>query len=335
MEGSPMTPVDESGEGVPDVSIETKDAEAQPELDTTGAPPRGEAKQSDENEAKADSNGAVDGSSDSKAQLQLVQAAWEDFSIGHSVYVRDKKAEIRMLDYPLVYWVYEGETSEKHRSFIFDEELFKVEIGARFSEKVDMSSIIDEPLCSRIYEREDEDDVEVEGATPKHTVEIKSCKNTNISILDEVYGIHMVDCKNVTVLFNSLIASCEMTNCSNCKLFCMTECCLFDIQDSTSNTICIGIKLLNTVLFSTIKTEGSQILAYKSVTTELCERIKDGEEIESLIEYKIPAATEEGESYDDGIELRTKWTEAEGFETKVVETKELSPSDFENDFDPF
>mmetsp|Transcript_11233 Transcript_11233/g.27619 ORF Transcript_11233/g.27619 Transcript_11233/m.27619 type:complete len:286 (-) Transcript_11233:318-1175(-) len=256
---------------------------------------------------------------------ELRQAEWTDFSVGVAIYIRGRRAEVLRLDHPLVYWVYEGEKAEKHRSFGFDKELFKVEVIK--ADELKTSGLLEQPLCRKIHNLVD-DELDCVGVTAKHSVEIKDCKDAHISILGEVYGINLINCTGVTLLFSSLVASCDLNNCTGCKVFCQTECCLFDIQECTNCTISIAEKLLSTVLFSTINGSGMSIAAYDKITAETVEIIKDGEELDTIVTYEIPtSASTTGE-----VELRTKWN-GKNFETKTVETKDISP-DYDKEYDP-
>eukprot|EP00471_Norrisiella_sphaerica_P000803 CAMPEP_0184487834 /NCGR_PEP_ID=MMETSP0113_2-20130426/10359_1 /TAXON_ID=91329 /ORGANISM="Norrisiella sphaerica, Strain BC52" /LENGTH=279 /DNA_ID=CAMNT_0026870245 /DNA_START=98 /DNA_END=937 /DNA_ORIENTATION=- len=277
----------------------------------------------EENKAPTDTNKP----SESKASEgpKLRQAEWQDINVGLSVYIRKKKAEVLRTDFPLIFWVYEGEKAEKHRSFTFDKEMFEVE---DYKSAAKGGGLIGEPLCKTIKLIEDAE-YDCVGVTPKHTVEITNCRRSCITVLGEVYGISMTNCTDVTLLFHSLRASCDILKCAGCKVFCMTECCLFDIQESENCKVAIGEKLLNTVLFSTIKTEKIAVESFEQVTPETVEMLRDGEDLERIVQYEIPISNDKQEE----VEMRTKWN-GQMFETKTVETKELSP-DFDKEFDPF
>jgi len=269
---------------------------------------------------------------ESKDGADLIQAKWENLSVGSTVYIREKKAEVSRLDWPLMYWVFEGEKSEKHRSFLFDTEIFKV--GAT-KESKDSGGTVEEPLSTRIEDLENEE-YECEGVTSKHTVEIKGCKNSSIEIFDEVYGINMSDCKDVLVVFHSITSSCDMHNCVGCQVFCMADCCLFDIHKSDKCKVMIGNPLLKNVLFSTMQSDNLDIVAFEEMTREIVEIIKDGDEVDTITTYTIPSSmSPEGQNTE--IELRTKWT-GQGFATKTIEDAkecDVAPDFGKDEFDPF
>ena len=58
------------------------------------------------------------------------------------MYIRKRKAEILRLDYPLVFWVYEGAEYEQHRSFKFDKEMFEVLTGSTAEEEEEEEEVI-------------------------------------------------------------------------------------------------------------------------------------------------------------------------------------------------
>eukprot|EP00457_Paulinella_chromatophora_P014546 gb/GEZN01014986.1/.p1 GENE.gb/GEZN01014986.1/~~gb/GEZN01014986.1/.p1 ORF type:complete len:176 (-),score=20.19 gb/GEZN01014986.1/:284-811(-) len=49
-----------------------------------------------------------------------------DFQAGCTLFVRNRKGVCNRFEYPLVYWIFEGETIEKHRSCSADPEQFMV-----------------------------------------------------------------------------------------------------------------------------------------------------------------------------------------------------------------
>mmetsp|Transcript_15573 Transcript_15573/g.18760 ORF Transcript_15573/g.18760 Transcript_15573/m.18760 type:complete len:308 (+) Transcript_15573:128-1051(+) len=267
-------------------------------------------------------------------QPKLRQAEWHDLSVGMAVYVRGRKAEVLRMTHPLIYWVFEGDKSEKHRSFIFDKAMFQVEELQQSERKGSSFEGGGEPLMKKISDLENEE-IDCNGVTPKHTVEIMDCKSSSITILGEVYGIHLSNCQDITLLFSSVVASCDMAKCTGCKIYCMSECCLFDIQESKSCEISLGKKLLNNVLFSTINSSAVNVTVLDEISAEIVEMLKDGEDLEQIVSYEIPKSGAGGldDETADEVELRTKWN-GQAFECKKVETKEISP-DFDKEFDPF
>jgi hypothetical protein len=60
----------------------------------------------------------------------LRNAELSDLVEGNTIYVRSRRAIIRRLDFPLIFWSSEGEDVEKHRSYHADPTMFKVEAAA-------------------------------------------------------------------------------------------------------------------------------------------------------------------------------------------------------------
>lgn len=54
---------------------------------------------------------------ENKLREGFVAAEPVDFQAGHNIYVRDQKATVVDTDYPLIYYVFEGQEEVKHRSF--------------------------------------------------------------------------------------------------------------------------------------------------------------------------------------------------------------------------
>ncbi|GAB5358935.1 hypothetical protein AAMO2058_000501500 [Amorphochlora amoebiformis] len=259
------------------------------------------------------------------------QAEWDDLGEEKTLYIRGQKAQVTKVDYPLVYWVFEGERSEKHRSFEFDKDMFKVIVEKKTDTKTSSTEAA-QPLVKKVHAVED-DEVDVSGVTVEHSIEISECKAACISILDEAYGVSISKCVGVTVLFTNLGASCDLLDCSGCKVYCMTECCLFDIQDCKDCTVVFGESLLSTVLVSTIKSSAISLTAYEKITAETVEILKDGEDIQTLTEYKIPNTIKEDGS---SIEFRTQWNgSARKFESKAVSPEDANKVIESDNFDPF
>jgi hypothetical protein len=59
----------------------------------------------------------------------LVVASIDDLTIDNLIYVRGRRAIITSLDFPLVFWRFEGETVVLHRSFMSSREMFQVPVN--------------------------------------------------------------------------------------------------------------------------------------------------------------------------------------------------------------
>eukprot|EP00456_Euglypha_rotunda_P019298 TRINITY_DN17122_c0_g1_i1.p1 TRINITY_DN17122_c0_g1~~TRINITY_DN17122_c0_g1_i1.p1 ORF type:complete len:103 (-),score=21.36 TRINITY_DN17122_c0_g1_i1:10-318(-) len=57
----------------------------------------------------------VEEGTDLKVESKFRPAKSIDFQEGKAIYVRGKRGICKRYEYPLVYWIYDGEESEKHR----------------------------------------------------------------------------------------------------------------------------------------------------------------------------------------------------------------------------
>lgn len=68
-------------------------------------------------------------SSSKSSQPKFRQAELEDLREDEPVWVRGRKALVTMLDFPLVYYRFDGDDFDKHRSYVSSRELFQIKIG--------------------------------------------------------------------------------------------------------------------------------------------------------------------------------------------------------------
>jgi len=178
--------------------------------------------------------------------------AQNDFEEGGVIYVRGQKAICKRTDeYPLIFWAYDDNPSVLyHRSLKDDADMFSITppetdskdnieskdelVGAIESQADSKDAGSSEAAGSQppktTYENLEDDIVACDVVAPG-AVHIEKCSQTTFTLDNKVSNITLVECKDVTVNFLSVISTCEVIRSVDCKILCKDKCTSFKIED--------------------------------------------------------------------------------------------------------
>ncbi len=269
-------------------------------------------------EAKGDE--AKGGEAKGSAGKEIRRADYDDFRVGAKVYVRGRPAEIVKLDYPLVYWVFEGSDVEKHRSFAFDPAMFSV-----CDEDLQKSAggVDDSDPNTRVVRGMSDDSVTLRDLTAKQTVSIKDCEDMSVWIeSSQVASVHIEGCTDTNVVLRGdVLGACEFKSCSRVNVVVLGECGYFDAVESKGVKLIMTERQMRITLVTSRKAEGTCIICWDK--QELSE-----EEVKLIAEEdELPKDEQRHYVYTRRRRgpARSKWNGAK-FETKLV-TQEVQEGD--------
>eukprot|EP00808_Paulinella_micropora_P019480 g65234.t1 len=178
-----------------------------------------------------------------------------DFQPGRILYVRNRKATCNRFEYPLVYFTFEGETLEKHRSFSADPDQFMVprtedSSNSKSSEKTTTSATTTTAPTSTSSEKAaaksfqaggkgsgEDNPFEAELEDVMFAKKKDACEDCTLNLPEEVASLTLRNCRNVRATFASLSNSCTVDNSAQCILRCTTSCSKYVVMSSPGTLV--------------------------------------------------------------------------------------------------
>jgi len=120
---------------------------------------------------------------------------------------------------------------------------------------------------------ENRSDLEVSEATARQSVHIFGCSSCVITISSKVNQIFLDNCNGCTVIFDEIVSSVDMINCTKIHLHSKSKCPSFQIEKTTGVKIDIPSEELDTlhivtfcavdvIIFAIPKTKGEIVVEY-------------------------------------------------------------------------
>jgi len=151
-----------------------------------------------------------------------------DFAEGKILYVRGGKAICRRFEYPLVYWTFQGEDIEKHRSFLVNPDMFTVLKEEEHEDEVDRKDSEHAVVISKQKGQELRPEVKLGKG-----LHLSACEDCTVTVSEQVAFLKLTDCVHVTVSF-LVTVNCELIKSSGCLLVCQNSCSTYLLDDSHS-----------------------------------------------------------------------------------------------------
>jgi len=216
-----------------------------------------------------------------------------DFVEGKILYVRGGKAICRRFEYPLVYWTFQGEDIEKHRSFLVNPDMFSV-LKEEQEDEPDRKDSEHAIVISKQKNQELRPEVKLGKG-----LHLSACEDCTITLTEQVAFLKLTNCVRVNVSFVAA-SNCELIKSSACLLVCQSICATYLFDDSHSCRIVFPKNAVEQIQWLTSKSSKNILEAQTS------------SDAEKPVIFEIP---EQGDNlrtiYDKGI-FKTETYETNG-----------------------
>lgn len=272
--------------------------------------------------ARAAQSSSLSSSSD---PVVLVAARPEHLQVGRTVYVRDQRAVIVEMDFPNVFWCFDGGERVKHRNYEIDRDLFQVVQGTEVvkdpavsrslfpanpsgrpaADGHDSDDADDEPegddaavetvanglmsmlsVRPRALEYVNEADAFVENAATNSRVHLLQCQRSSFQFFNRLAHAFLESCNDCVVEYPSCISSVEILKCFATRLHCGETCGTVTIESSSDIALSFPASSPSMLCVCTNVT-GVRLLAQRNGETV-------GETVVEVHDDPAPAAAGEG-----------------------------------------
>eukprot|EP00457_Paulinella_chromatophora_P012732 gb/GEZN01012965.1/.p1 GENE.gb/GEZN01012965.1/~~gb/GEZN01012965.1/.p1 ORF type:complete len:299 (-),score=17.43 gb/GEZN01012965.1/:94-990(-) len=183
-----------------------------------------------------------------------------DFQANRPIFVRNRLAVCHRFEYPLVYWSFQGDDIEKHRSFSADPDQFMVYDTENSTEHPQTTALQnarettnhgdteqhttdDNPFedgpesTSVVFSQKRGENLMVVDAKEGMDVTLSECQDCMLKLPEEVKSLTIRNCRNVRASFAVVAESCVVENSVKSVLHCSVKCTKYVVTNSPGTKV--------------------------------------------------------------------------------------------------